>query len=91
MTKPTTKNTVSIENRSGGPLQIELPADAKVPEEFRVLYLGDPVDRSRKADDGLPLPQPEIEVPADVWERFEEVHPAFLQGLVERGELVIRY
>ena len=91
MTNPKpTKTTVAIENRSRGPLSIELPKSVTVPDKYRTLEFGDPSDRGRKDDGGELLPQPEIEVPADVWEKYETAHSLFLQGLVDSGDLVIR-
>jgi hypothetical protein len=81
---------VSVENRSGGPLRLDTPAGATIPEEFQNLYLGDPLDRGRKTDDGTPLPTPEVTMPLEVWDAYENAYPAFIQGMIESGDLIVR-
>jgi hypothetical protein len=81
---------VSVENRSAGPLAFQTPSGVEIPEEFQNLSFGDPVDRGRKSEDGGPLPQPEITMPAPVWLAYEEEYPEVIQDMIESQDLVVR-
>lgn len=80
---------VRVENRGPGAFQIEL-TEEDAPEGWGALYLGDPADRGRKTDKGEDLPQPEVQVPEDVWAAYMARHGGALQGMIERGSLVVR-
>lgn len=85
-----TEPMIAVENRSKGPLTLELADAKRVPEGYKVLEFGDPLDRGRKTDKGEPLPQPELTIPASVWNVYEETHGEAIQALVEKDHLVIR-
>ena len=86
---------VMLTNRTAGPLQLEIDASelGKGFAQYAKIELGDPADAHRYSEvDGerVLYPQPEIEVPEDVWGAFKARHGAFIASLEKTNELVVR-
>ncbi len=80
--------TISVENKSRGPLDFD-PGDPELAPEWRVLSFGDPIDRGRRTDDGILLPQPEVTMPVSVWEWYSLTFPA-IPAMIKSGDLIAR-
>jgi len=86
-TSPSTRATVKasmveIENRSRGPITIELSADEA--GEPRSLELGDPYDERQGREMQIPAT---VQMPASTWDLYVAGQGKFIQGLIDSKQL----
>lgn len=81
-TKTPAPKTVVVENRSRNPLTFEVSNGTKM----QSYEWGIADDRNKDVD---PILSPVKRMPSTQWERIKAAHPAYIQALLDNGDLTV--